>query len=156
MKITNTQPNQSAIDQSRLRWDFQKQGNPPAIELIAGGMRLQWDRCNPGMIDRSSRNPEKTGRFRCNPKSNLTQRLLVSLRALCNPLGAPQSPKGALLVVAIPPQSRPPDLQSARLRLDSGVLANLMQFRRIAHRLDPNRVHSDFTWIAIRGLRSDP
>ena len=36
MKITNTQPNQSAIDQSRLRWDFQKQGNRPAIELIAG------------------------------------------------------------------------------------------------------------------------
>ena len=39
MKITNTQPNQSAIYQSRLRWDFQKQGNPPAIGLIAGGMR---------------------------------------------------------------------------------------------------------------------
>ena len=43
MKITNTQPNQSAIDQSRLQWDFQKQGNPLAIGLIAGGRRLQWD-----------------------------------------------------------------------------------------------------------------
>ena len=72
MKITKTQPNQSAIHQSRLRWDFQKQGNPPAIELIAGRMRSQWNLCNPGTIDRSTRNPEKTGRFRCYPQSNLT------------------------------------------------------------------------------------
>ena len=72
MKITNTQPNRSAIGQSRLRQDFQKEGNPPAIELIAGGMRLQWDQCNPGTIDQSTRNPEKTVRFLCNLKSNLT------------------------------------------------------------------------------------
>ena len=72
-------------------------------------------------------------------------------------LSVPRNQRKELFwVVAIPPQSRPPYLQSARLRLDSGFLAILMQIRWIAHRLDPNRVHSDFTWIAIRGLRSEP
>ena len=72
MKITKTQPNQSAIHQSRLRWDFQKQGNPPAIELIAGRMRSQWNLCDPGTIYRSTYNPEKAGIFWYNPQSNLT------------------------------------------------------------------------------------
>ena len=72
MKMTETQPDRSAIYQSRLRWDFQKQGNPPAIELIAGRMRSQWNLCDPGTIDRSTCNPLKTERFRCYPQSNLT------------------------------------------------------------------------------------
>ena len=72
-------------------------------------------------------------------------------------LSVPHNPQKELFrIFAILLQSRPRYLQSGRLRLDSGFLATLMQFRWIAHRLDPNRVHSDFTWIAIRGLRLDP
>ena len=72
-------------------------------------------------------------------------------------LSVTRNPRKELFwVVALHPQSRPRYLQSARLRMDSGFLAILRQFRRIAHRLDRNCAHSDCTWIAIRGLRLEP
>ena len=145
MKITKTQPNRSAIDQSRLRWDFLKQGNPPAIKLIAERVRSQWDWCNPGTIGQSTEQSKENWEIlvQSEIKPNLTA--VGQVWALTEGqtktgawgpfaiLSVPRNPRNELFwVFAIPLQSRPPYLQSARLWLDSGFLAILMQFRRIA------------------------
>ena len=71
-------------------------------------------------------------------------------------LSVPRNPQNELFsIVAILPQSRPRYLQSRRLQLDSEFWAILMQFRRIALRLDRNCVRL-LPWIAIRGVRLEP
>ena len=74
MKSLESQSNRSAFHQSRLQWDFRKQGNPTAIERNAGGMQPQWDRCNPGSIGSTQVQSRGKGavRVRSAIKPNLT------------------------------------------------------------------------------------